>query len=143
MLHQMSRGPEANFWNTLRKNLPKNCLATRIENKHGGGVPDVHLVWDGYSFWLELKVSKTNAVNLSPHQVAWNAAYSARGGSNFFLVKRHKEGDLLLFGGEQGPEVLAQGCSAPCVLRACGPASFFSALRPILEARAPCGPAAG
>ena len=37
----MSRGPEANFWSTIRKNLPEKCFATRIENKHGGGVPDL------------------------------------------------------------------------------------------------------
>jgi hypothetical protein len=102
-------------------------------------VPDVHLVWDGLPFWIELKVANANAINLSAHQVAWNMAYWARGGTNFFLVKRAKERDILLFGGNQGPEVLEKGCSAPCVLRACGPASLFEALRPILEARVPAG----
>jgi hypothetical protein len=47
----------------------------------------VHVVADGVPFWIELKVSKSNGVNLSPHQVAWNMAYWARGGANFFLVK--------------------------------------------------------
>jgi hypothetical protein len=129
----MSKGPEANFWNSLRTNLPKNCFATRIENKHGGGVPDVHLVWDGLPFWMELKVANSNAIKLSPHQVAWNMAYWARGGANFFLVKRAKERDILLFGGDQGPAVLEQGCLAPCVLRVDSPASLFCALRPVLE----------
>jgi hypothetical protein len=46
-----------------------------------------HMVWDGLPFWCELKVSKGNAVKVSPHQVAWNMAYWARGGSNFFLSK--------------------------------------------------------
>ena len=126
-------GQEANFWSTIRKNLPKKCFATRIENKHGGGVPDVHLVWEGLPFWLELKVTKSNAVAVSPHQVAWNMAYWARGGANFFLVKRAKERDILLFGGDQGPAVLEQGCLAPCVLRVDSPASLFCALRPVLE----------
>ena len=129
----MSKGPEANFWNSLRTNLPKNCFATRIENKHGGGVPDVHLVWDGLPFWMELKVSNSNAIKLSPHQIAWNMAYWARGGATFFLVKRAKERDILLFGGDQGPSVLEQGCLAPCVLRVDSPASLFCALRPVLE----------
>ena len=44
---------------------------------------------------------------------------------------------LVLFGGDQGPEVLEKGCSAPCVLRTCAPASLFEGLRPILEARVP------
>ncbi len=56
----MSRGPEANFWSTIRRNLPEKCFATRIENKHGGGVPDLHAIWDGIAFWAELKVTKTN-----------------------------------------------------------------------------------
>ncbi len=64
-------------------------------------------------------------------------AYYARGGSSFFLVKRAKERDIVLFGGDQGPEVLEKGCSAPCVLRTCGPAHLFEGLRPILEARGP------
>ena len=133
----MSKGPEANFWNTIRNTLPKKWFATRIENKHGGGVPDVHVVADCVPFWIELKVAKSNAVLVSPHQIAWHMAYFARGGSSFFLVKRAKESDIVLFGGDQGPEVLEKGCSAPCVLRTCGPASLFEALRPILEARVP------
>lgn len=50
----------------IRQNLPKKCFATRIENKHGGGVPDCHMVWDGLPFWCELKVSKGNAVKSRP-----------------------------------------------------------------------------
>ena len=112
----------------------------RIENKHGGGVPDVHMVWDGLPFWCELKVSKGNAVKLTPHQVAWNMAYWARGGSNFFLVKSLKDSDLILFEGDQGADLINGGypwrvvsgsrilrpCSAPCAL-------FWN-----LECLAPC-----
>ena len=134
----MSKGPEANFWNSIRSNLPKNCHATRIENKHGGGVPDVHLVWNGLSFWLELKVSKSNAIIIRPHQIAWHAAYWARGGSTFYLVKRSAERDILLFEGKSGPEVLEHGCRAPCALSCASVPAFFAALRPILEARASC-----
>jgi len=79
-------------------------------------VPDVHLVWDGIPIWLELKVSKGNAVNISPHQIAWHMAYHARGGLSFYLVKRSKDRDILLFGGDQGPMVLDLGCLAPCAL---------------------------
>ncbi len=65
----MSRGPEANFWSTIRKNLPEKCFATRIENKHGGGVPDLHAIWDGIAFWAELKTVKNNKpkiISLAP-----------------------------------------------------------------------------
>ena len=107
----MSKGPEANFWTTIRNSLPKKAFATRIENKHGGGVPDVHVVWDGLAFWLELKVSKSNAVNLSPHQIAWNMAYYARGGLSFFLVKRAVDNHLFLFDPTQGPALARSGLS--------------------------------
>jgi len=130
----MSKGPEANFWNTLRSNLPKKCFATRIENKHGGGVPDVHLVWDGLPCWIELKIAKTNQVKLSPHQVAWNTAYWVRGGANFILVKRSVERDLLLFDGGSGSTLLASGISGTEHARFDGPAALFCALRPRLEA---------
>jgi hypothetical protein len=50
----MSKGPEANFWNSIRQNLPKKCIATRIENQHGGGVPDVHILIDSMPVWIEL-----------------------------------------------------------------------------------------
>ena len=127
----MSRGPESNFWQTIRQNLPEKCFATRIENVSGGGVPDAHFVWDGLSFWFELKVSKSNAVNLRPHQVAWNMAYWVRGGANFILVKRAKERDLLLFDGDQGP-LLAQGGISAAPHRVFGPAPCLDrqALRP-------------
>ena len=131
----MSRGPEANFWSTIRHNLPKKCFATRIENKHGGGVPDVHFIWDGLSFWCELKVIKSNAVNITAHQVAWNMAYWARGGSNFFLVKSLKDRDLILFDGDQGADLIQGGISAARGSRFKDPASLFCALRPRLEAR--------
>jgi hypothetical protein len=107
----MSKGPEANFWNTIRNSLPKKAFATRIENKHGGGVPDVHIVWDGKPFWLELKVSKSNSVNVSPHQVAWNMAYWARGGLSFYLVKAPSTSLLYLFEGDQGPNLASSGLS--------------------------------
>jgi hypothetical protein len=79
--------PEANFWNTLKRHLPKNCYPTRIENRHGGGIPDIHFVWSGLVFWIELKTTKTNTVRLAPNQIAWNTAYSRSGGLSFILVK--------------------------------------------------------
>jgi hypothetical protein len=100
----------------------------------------VHLVWDGLSFWCELKVSKGNAANISPHQIAWNAAYWARGGSNFFLVKRSKERDLLLFDGDQGALLADAGISGAQGTVFENPKALFVALRPRLLARCPAAP---
>ena len=96
----------------MRQNLPPTAFATRIENTHGGGVPDVYIVWDGMPFWIELKVAKVNAINLRPHQVAWNMAHFARGGLSFFLVKHLSSGVLYLFPADQGPELAKGGLSA-------------------------------
>jgi hypothetical protein len=134
----MAAGPESRFWSSIRLKLPKNCHATRIENKSGGGIADSHFVWDGIPFWLELKVSKSNAVNIRPEQIAWNAGYWARGGVNFFLVRRSKTREILLFEGCQGAEVLELGCLAPCVLSCASVPALFEALRPILVARLSC-----
>ena len=134
----MAAGPESNFWKSIRLKLPKNCHATRIENKSGGGVPDVHAVWDGLPFWLELKVSKVNTINIRPEQIAWNTGYWTRGGANFFLVKRLKTRDILLFEGGSGAEVLESGCLAPCVLSCASVPAFWDALRPVLVDRLSC-----
>lgn len=126
----MSKGPESNFWNQIRQNLPKKCLATRIENKHGGGVPDVHIVWDHLPFWIELKTVKNNACRISPHQIAWHMAYFARGGASFFLVKHLPTKHLYLFEGKQGPEVLELGVLGADGQRFEDVGSMFAALRP-------------
>ena len=84
-------------------------------------------------FWLELKVAKVNAINIAPHQVAWNMAYYARKGCSFFLVKSLSTRQIHLFTGEQGP-VLAQGGLS----EGRGPSfknakELFEGLRPLLE----------
>jgi hypothetical protein len=55
----MATGPEANLWKTMQRNLPLGCVATRLENRHGGGIPDVMLMWDGVIFLVELKAPKS------------------------------------------------------------------------------------
>ena len=142
----MSKGPEANFWNTLRSNLPKKAFATRIENVHGGGVPDVHIVWDGLPFWFELKTTKGNAVKVSSHQAAWHMSYYARGGLSFFLVKSLSTKDLYLFGGDQGPSLIFGGIKGAEGQRFSNPAALFESLRPRLldqmsATLRPCDPA--
>ena len=100
----------------------------------------MHLVWDGLPFWCELKVSKGNSANISPHQIAWNAAYWARGGSNFFLVKRSLHRDILLFEGDQGAVLSGAGLSGAQGARFENPKALFAALRPRLLERCPAAP---
>ena len=128
----MSKGTESNFWNLIRNNLPKKCHATRIENKHGGGIPDVHMVWEGLPFWIELKTTKNNTIKISPNQIAWNMAYSARGGLNFYLVKSLSLNKLFLFRGDQGASILDQGLCVSALFVCESASQMFASLRPLL-----------
>jgi len=54
-------------------------------------------------------VTKTNRVNVSAHQVAWNFAYCKSGGVSFFLVKALEQSNLYLFDGSRGRELAEHG----------------------------------
>ena len=89
--------------------MPKSWNTTRIENRFGGGIPDVHVCAEGLPFWIELKITKTNRVNVSAHQVAWNFAYSQSGGVSFFLVAALSSSNLYLFDGVHGRGLAEHG----------------------------------
>ena len=74
-------------------------------------MPDVYIIWEGFPIWLELKVIKSNAVRLSPQQVAWHTAHAHVGGLSFILVKRVKDGCLLSFEGRDARAVASEGVS--------------------------------
>ena len=136
--------PEANFWNTIRRNLPNNCHTTRIENRHGGGVPDVHVVWAGLVFWLELKTTKNNTVRISPQQIAWNTAYSRSGGLSFILVKHLSSGDLILFRGARALDIATSGLAAEAEFRGSGFGELWDRIRGSgsgIEVNSSCRPA--
>ena len=73
------------MWANMRKFLPPKCHATRIENRHGGGIPDVHICIPGVSFWVELKASNSSAPSLRPQQAAWHARQASCGGLSYVL----------------------------------------------------------
>ncbi len=128
----MSKGPEANFWNTLKKNLPSKCKAWRIENRVGTGLPDVYLIWDGVPFWLELKITNSCGVRITPTQVAWHTSHSHCGGVSFILVKHQGTGVIYLFEGSQSRELASEGLS-------CEPNLYMGkALGPMFEALRSC-----
>ena len=105
----MAQKPETLLWNNLRAKMPKSWNTTRIENRFGGGIPDVHVCAEGLPFWIELKTTKTNRVNVSAHQVAWNFAYSQSGGVSFFLVAALSSTNLYLFDGVHGRGLAEHG----------------------------------
>ena len=105
----MAQKPETLLWKRLKEKMPPQWNTTRIENRYGGGIPDVHVCAEGSAFWIELKITKTHRVNISAHQVAWNYAYYKSGGVSFFLVSPLSSPHLYLFGGDQGRGLVKHG----------------------------------
>ena len=75
--------PESKFYKDLKKITPSICW-TRLENWAEFGTPDLL----GYNpnrhfFTVELKVTLSNKVALSPHQVSWHVRHPS---GSFVLV---------------------------------------------------------
>ena len=90
------------------KNLP-HAQWTRIENRHGGGIPDLYGIYGGQAIWLELKCIKQNSINLSPLQISWNYNNFRHGGKNYYIVRDTRSKDLKLYDGDKGRELKEHG----------------------------------
>lgn len=98
----MTKKPESKLSNEFTKATKDRVFWTRIESWALPGVPDLHGVAEGQSFWIELKVVdklNTTEIGLRPHQKQWQARYLAAGGRVFNLVLRPRSGMLELFRG--------------------------------------------
>lgn len=84
----MTVGPEAKLWKALRPRLDAlGCFSTRIENRHGGGLPDVDVSSPVGMFKIELKMLSKNSVRLSDMQIAYNTLLSCKHGLSFILAE--------------------------------------------------------
>ena len=98
--------PERKFWLEFKKKTP-NITWTRIENLALPGVPDLL----GYNknntfFTVELKVTKSNKVRLSPHQIAFHVKHPH---NTFILVKTLVPRGVKLYEGKDILELDARG----------------------------------
>ena len=107
----MTQKTETLLWKRLKEKIPPHWHTTRIENRYGGGVPDVYMCADSVPFWVELKITNSNRVNVSSHQVAWNYAHCRSGGVSFYLVSPLSSPNLYLFDGIHGRELVVHGLS--------------------------------
>jgi len=75
--------PETKFYQKVKENFKKLSLI-RIENLSVPGVPDL-LIYNtnGRFFTLELKVTKTNKIRFSPHQIGFHVKHPK---NTFILV---------------------------------------------------------
>ena len=68
-------GPEAKFYKEIKKYIPEISWI-RLENLSSLGTPDLlGYNTSGHFFTVELKVTKGNKVNFSPHQIAFHVAH--------------------------------------------------------------------
>ena len=81
---EMAKKLESKFWQEVKKNTP-GISWTRLESWASAGVPDL-LGYNksGHFFTVELKVTRSNKVAFSPHQIAFHSRHS---NNSFILVK--------------------------------------------------------
>ena len=111
---------ESKFYNELKRITPQ-IRWTRIENTSVSGTPDLLGYNDsGRYFTVELKVSRSNKVNLSPHQIAYHITHPK---NSFILVKSLAASTVKLYEGSSVTQLAACGLKleASCLgLGACG-----------------------
>ena len=104
--------PESALWSKFKQGtIGLGVYWTRLETWATPGIPDVHGIKEGKSFWVELKVSKLkslNKVDLRPHQIAWQTRYSSHGGSVWNLVAHPPSRTINLFWGGRALEIAGQ-----------------------------------
>ena len=105
--------PETKFWHELKRITPQ-IRWTRIENTVVFGTPDL-LGYNtfGHYFTVELKVSRSNKVRLSPHQIAYHVTHPK---NSFIMVKSLAACDVKLYEGSDVKQLVACGLE----LEACG-----------------------
>ena len=112
--------PETKFWHELKRITPQ-ITWTRLENTSVFGTPDLlGYNTNGHYFTVELKVTKSNLVRFSPHQIAFHKLHPK---NSFILAKHLVTRRLKLYEGHQIIELAACGLAleACCLgLEACG-----------------------
>jgi hypothetical protein len=98
--------PEAKFYHKV-KDFMKEISFTRIENLSSSGTPDL-LCYNkkGTFFTVELKVSKTNSVRLSPHQISFHVRHPK---NSFILVSSALYKDEKLYEGSRCLQLASDG----------------------------------
>ena len=98
--------PETKFYAQIKKNFKQFSLI-RLENLSLPGTPDL-LVYNnsGHFFTLELKVTKTNKVRFSPHQIAFHVKHPD---NTFILVFDARDKSQKLYEGSRIRELDACG----------------------------------
>ena len=107
-------GPERKLYQELKKNT-RGIIWNRIENLAGIGMPDcLGYNTSGHFFTVELKVTKSNKIRFSPHQIAFHTIHPE---NTFILAKHHGQGTMKLVPGSKIQELLREGFACSSVAR--------------------------
>ena len=99
-------GPERKFYQEIKKSIP-NISWIRLENLSLSGTPDLLVCNNnGHFFTIELKVTKSNKVKFSPHQISFHVKHPD---NTFIIVEALGSGDVKLFRGSRIKELVACG----------------------------------
>ena len=100
--------PETKFYQEIKKHF-KHFQLTRIENMSVPGVPDLLCYNKNHFFFtIELKVTTSDKVRLSPHQISFHMRHPL---NSFILVKHLASSLSYLYEGQQIEELAARGLS--------------------------------
>jgi|TARA_A100001391_G_scaffold105299_1_gene70412 hypothetical protein len=99
-------GPERKLYQKIKKSFTDFSLI-RLENLSLSGTPDLLVCNDnGHFFTIELKVTKSNKVKFSPHQISFHVKHPD---NTFIIVEALGSGDVKLFRGSRIKELVACG----------------------------------
>ena len=89
-------GPERKLYQKIKKNI-KSISWIRLENLSSSGTPDLlGYNTSGTFFTVELKVTKSNKVRFSPHQIAFHVKHPK---NSFICIEHLGSGCVKLFPG--------------------------------------------
>ena len=99
-------GPERKLYQKIKKSFTDFSLI-RLENLSLSGTPDLLVCNDnGHFMTIELKVTKSNKVKFSPHQISFHVKHPD---NTFIIVEALGSGDVKLFRGSRIKELVACG----------------------------------
>ena len=98
--------PERKLYQKIKKSFT-NFSLIRLENLSLSGTPDLLVCNNnGHFFTIELKVTKSNKVKFSPHQISFHVKHPD---NTFIIVEALGSGDVKLFRGSRIKELVACG----------------------------------
>ena len=99
-------GPERKLYQKVKKNM-SSISWIRLENLSLSGTPDLlGYNTSGHFFTVELKVTKSNKVRLSPHQIAFHVKHPK---NTYICIEHLGSGTVKLFRGSRILELEACG----------------------------------